>query len=620
MKPIIFLTAHVCIVMAAPAWAGNWPGWRGPEGTGVSTETSLPESWTTNANVRWRIDLPGPGNSSPIVWGDKVFITQSVQKENRRTLMCFNRADGKLLWQSGVTYAEEEPTQESNPYCSATPATDGERVIAFFGSAGLCCYDFSGKQLWCRDLGKIAHMFGSGASPILSGDLCFLNFGPGVKARLVAVDKRDGHTVWEAEPPKVDPSEQPPMRGPGPGGRGGFGPGMIIGPQLLAQADKNSDQKLSKDELTALADAWFDKLDPDKTGKLSQEQFVAKLPEVLPPPEGFGPPGDRPPGGGAPGPGGPPPGGGRGGFGPGRMIGPALFTAADSDKDGSLTRGELKSTFEKWFTDWDKEKAGLLTEDQLREGLNAVLPRPQFGGPGGGPGGPGGGRGRGGRGGPGGGGPGGGGDPSGSWSTPLIVKAGDHDELIMNFPSRLVGFEPKTGKQLWISKGIGNTIYTTPLSGENTLVAMSSDMNGAVAIAVKPGGSGEATDSQRLWRLERIKRAIGSGVIYQGHWYSIDQDGIAACRDLKTGEKVWEERLQGPGARGSSWSSMLLANGKIYVPNQSGDVFVLRAGPKFELLSTNSVHEPTNASLAASNGDLFLRTDKSLWCFAAPGK
>jgi outer membrane protein assembly factor BamB len=509
--------------------------------------------------------------------------------------MCFDRANGKLLWQSGVNYAEEEPTQESNPYCSATPVTDGQRVIALFGSAGLSCYDFSGKELWHRDLGKMTHMFGSGASPVLFGDLCFVNFGPDEKARLIAVSKTDGHTVWEAEPPKVDPSEQPQMRGPG--GGGGFGPGMFVGPQMMSQADKNADKKLSKEEFTALADVWFDKLDADKAGKVARDQFVEKLP----PPQGFGPPG------GAPGPDGPPEGGGRGRPGPGRFIGPGLFAAADADKDGSLTRAELKATFAKWFTDWDKEKTDSLTEDQLREGLNAALPRPDFGGPGG----PGGRRGPGGRGGP-----GGAGGPGGSWSTPLIVNAGDHNELIMNFQNRLAGYDPQTGKQLWISKGIGGTIYTTPLAGERILVAMSSDMNGGSAIALKPGGSGDVTDSRRIWRLERVKGAIGSGVIYQGHVYTIDRDGIAACLDLQTGEKVWEERLKGAGSRSGSWSSMLLANGKIYVPNQSGDVFILRAGPKFEVLATNSVRESTNASLAASDGELFMRTDKALWCFA----
>src|SRR5207249_2371539 len=117
-------------------------------------------------------------------------------------------------------YREREQTQQNNPYCSATPVTDGERVIASFGSAGLYCYDLSGKELWHRDLGTMSHVFGNAASPILHGDLCFLNFGPDEKARLVAVNKRTGEIVWEAQPPKVDPSEQPAP------GRGGFGPGM----------------------------------------------------------------------------------------------------------------------------------------------------------------------------------------------------------------------------------------------------------------------------------------------------------------------------------------------------------------------------------------------------------
>jgi Ca2+-binding EF-hand superfamily protein len=203
-----------------------------------------------------------------------------------------------------------------------------------------------------------------------------------------------------------DDTAMPPKRQPGgPGGRGGFGPGMMVAPQMLSQGDKNADQKLSKPEITALADAWFDKLDTEKTGKLGQDQFTERLGTVLPPPQGFG----RRDGAGPSG--GPSPGGGRGGFGPGRFIGPGLFTAADTDKDGSLTRAELKGTFAKWFSEWDTEKSGALTEDKLRDGLTSALPRPNFGGPGGpggrgpgGQGGPGAGRGPGGPGGPGGGG------------------------------------------------------------------------------------------------------------------------------------------------------------------------------------------------------------------------
>ena len=211
----------------------------------------------------------------------------------------------------------------------------------------------------------------------------------------------------------------------------------------------------------------------------------------------------------------------------------------------------------------------------------------------------------------------GGGMGGGTWSTPLVIKTAQGDQLIMNFPNRLAAYDVKTGKQIWLSKGLGSTIYTTPVWGAGTIVGMTSGPGGGGAIAVRPGGQGDVTDSQRVWRLERVKGAIGSGVIHDGHLFTISQDGIATCLDLKDGKTVWEERLKGTGSRGGSWSSMLLADGKIYVPNQSGDVFVLRAAPKFELLATNSVSESTNASLAASDGELFLRTDKALWCFAA---
>jgi outer membrane protein assembly factor BamB len=123
------------------------------------------------------------------------------------------------------------------------------------------------------------------------------------------------------------------------------------------------------------------------------------------------------------------------------------------------------------------------------------------------------------------------------------------------------------------------------------------------------------TESQRLWRMERFKSGIGTGVIYKGHLYSMSQDGIASCTELQSGKTVWEERLKSSASRGSSWSSMLLAGDRIYVPNQNGDVFVFRAGPTFELLSTNSVGESTNASLAAADGAIFMRTDKALYCF-----
>ncbi len=143
----------------------------------------------------------------------------------------------------------------------------------------------------------------------------------------------------------------------------------MLATQMIAQGDKNADQELTKDELSALAEAWFDKLDADKAGKLTQQQFTAKFGGLLP---AQNPPAGVPPGGGR---------GGRGG--PGGFIGGGLFTATDADKDGSLTRAEFKSAFEKWATSFDSDKSGSLNQEKLVAGLNAALPRPPGGGRGG---------------------------------------------------------------------------------------------------------------------------------------------------------------------------------------------------------------------------------------------
>ena len=133
----------IFLFLAATAtFAADWPAWRGPTGIGVSAETDLPTKWSKTENVRWRVPLPEPGNSTPIVSKGRVFVTQAVG--DRRTLMCFDRADGKLLWQEGTTTKEKEPTHNTNPYCSASPVTDGPRIIASFASDGLFCYDFNG--------------------------------------------------------------------------------------------------------------------------------------------------------------------------------------------------------------------------------------------------------------------------------------------------------------------------------------------------------------------------------------------------------------------------------------------------------------------------------------------
>lgn len=194
-------TISLTCVVSLSLFAANWPAWRGPDGQGHCAETDLPLKWSATENVKWKIPLPDAGNSTPVIWGDKIFLTQATEKGTVRSLMCLNRADGKLLWKKEVKHTDKETTHSTNPYCSASPATDGERVVVSHGSAGMYCYDFAGKELWKKDCGKMEHIWGNASSPILYQDLAILWVGPGERQVLLAVDKKSGKTVWEHNEP-----------------------------------------------------------------------------------------------------------------------------------------------------------------------------------------------------------------------------------------------------------------------------------------------------------------------------------------------------------------------------------------------------------------------------------
>jgi outer membrane protein assembly factor BamB len=187
------------VLLAHPARADNWPAWRGPHGTGVCDERGLPVSWSATQNIRWKVPLPGPGNSTPVVWGDRIFLTQALDGGKRRAVIALNRADGKQLWQQEVPCPVQETTHRQNPPCSASPVTDGAAVYAHFASAGVVAYDLDGKKLWHRDLGPVLHQWGNGSSPVLYKDLLLVFHGPGEPTFLTALDKRTGQTVWKQE-------------------------------------------------------------------------------------------------------------------------------------------------------------------------------------------------------------------------------------------------------------------------------------------------------------------------------------------------------------------------------------------------------------------------------------
>ena len=411
--------------LAYSAGAADWPAWRGPRGDGSTVEKAFPLRWSRTENVRWRVDLPDRGNSSPIVVGGKVILTQAIERENRRFLVAYDRKDGKRLWELGTTYTAKEETHEDNPYAAASPVSDGRRVVAYLGSAGILACDLEGRELWRRDLGLQNHEWGYSSSPVILGTRVYVYHGPGEHSRLVALELESGHVVWEKVLPEPVPTER-------------------------------------------------------------TDGFKGRAPGIV-----------------------------------------------------------------------------------------------------------------------------------GSFATPLIVSSPGPESVVLSLPGSVVAFQAVDGKELWRSHGLNPLVYASPFQADDMVISMGGFFGSS--LAVRLGGSGDVTDSRRVWREERSrKNRLGSAVRKEDTLYLVNMDGFFECLDLATGKQLWEERLNGPGANDASWSSVTLAGDRIYTVNRSGDTIVLKASRQFEVLAINSVGEPTNSSLALSDGEVFLRTWKGLWCFREP--
>lgn len=212
---LIGMANCVAIFLISPLvlLAGDWTEWRGPGGQGISGEKNPPLEWSQEKNVRWKVKLDGRGNSTPIVIGDKVLITHAPEKSLQRGILCFNRATGAEMWKHSVECPLEEKTHSTNPYCAASPVSDGERVVAWYGSAGLFAYDLSGKVLWQKELGTFEHIWGYASSPVIVDDLVILSAGPGLNAFVAAFKKSDGSEVWRKEFPALKSLKAEEFRG-----------------------------------------------------------------------------------------------------------------------------------------------------------------------------------------------------------------------------------------------------------------------------------------------------------------------------------------------------------------------------------------------------------------------
>jgi outer membrane protein assembly factor BamB len=191
-----------------------WPQWRGPLATGVAPLADPPLTWSETQNVKWKTPIPGEGDSTPIVWDNRVFILTAITTGKKPSapvaadapdeiyqwvVICLDRSLGQVLWQK--TAREEAPhegRQQNNTFASASPLTDGKLLLAYFGSRGLHCYDFDGNLIWEKDFGKMKTRmgFGEGSSPAMSGDTVVVNWDTEGEDFIAALDKQTGKELW----------------------------------------------------------------------------------------------------------------------------------------------------------------------------------------------------------------------------------------------------------------------------------------------------------------------------------------------------------------------------------------------------------------------------------------
>jgi outer membrane protein assembly factor BamB len=181
-----------------------WPFWRGPSGQGLVDGKGYPSTWSGTENILWRVQVPGRGHSSPIVWADRIFLTTAAADGSSRSVLCYRRADGKLLWERAVPEAPAERLYPKNTYASSSPTTDGRLVYAYFGNAGVVAVDFDGQIVWHATFGPVSLYHGPGGSPLLYKDRLILfqeqrlmdrsaTTGPGF---MVALDSKTGRELW----------------------------------------------------------------------------------------------------------------------------------------------------------------------------------------------------------------------------------------------------------------------------------------------------------------------------------------------------------------------------------------------------------------------------------------
>ena len=392
---------NVHMVPVTGEGAGYWPRWRGPSGQGIVAGSGYPDRWSATDGVAWRARVEGSGNSSPVVWADRIFLTAGRNGGRDLFVLAYQRRDGSLLWETQVAPGPRESVHQKNGPASATPATDGERVYVSLGSRGLAALDLDGNRLWHAEVGRIDNYHGPAGSPLLHDDRLYIYQDQRSGGFVAAYDTATGAEVWR--------------------------------------------------------------------------------------------------------------------------------TAREA--------------------------------------------------------------------------------PVG-WGTPVLIRAGGHDELIVSSSRTVNAYDPATGAELWRCEGNNFEVIPTPVV-EAGLVFCTSGRAGPT-LAIRPGGSGDVTATHVAWTTARGSPFVPSPLAYDGRLYTInDMASVVTAFRAATGEVLWQGRL-GRAIREGFSASPVYVDGKVFFTNDDGITFVLRAGDAFEILHTNDIGARTLASPALVDGYWYIRTENEL--------
>lgn len=208
LRGVSISTVLACCLISSPLEAENWPGWRGPNRNGVTSDIGVSTTWSATENVLWKMPLPGIGTSNPVVWGDKVFVTASEGRDQGELhVICFDRDTGRKRWHQRLWGTAPTLFYGRSGMASPSPVTDGKRLFAFFGTGDVFCFDLDGGLLWQRaiadEYGPFENRFAAASSPLLFEDKLIVQCDHYGTSYVIALDQQTGANRWKSDRPEV---------------------------------------------------------------------------------------------------------------------------------------------------------------------------------------------------------------------------------------------------------------------------------------------------------------------------------------------------------------------------------------------------------------------------------